>query len=791
MVDVIDGSLVGARVRRLDAEDKLTGRARYATDYTVPGMLFGKIVRSDRPHARILRIDASAAEALAGVEAVLFGDVTGGRFGEIVKDQTPFALDKVRYIGDPIAAIAADAPETAELAARLIEIEYEDLDPVFDPLVALEPDAPLIHDDVNAYGGPDVLIRWGNVAAQVLLERGDTTEAFSRAAHVVEGTYAAHAAHQAPMEPRAAVAEPDARGRLTIRSSTQGPFNIRHQLHEALNMPYGDIRVIAETVGGGFGSKLEAAVEMYAGMLARATGRPVKVANSREEDLTSGSPRHPMTFFLRSAVAEDGTILGREARVVMDAGAYSGGSPSLAGVAAMLAPGPYRIPNLKVEVLAVHTNKMSFGAYRGPTGPQTVFAVESHTDEIARQIGMDAVELRLKNVLNDGDTGHSGQALHGVSQREVLTRAAEAIGWGHEGDPSAPGLLRGKGLACAWWLTVAGASGCTVQMNEDGSVVVQTGATEIGTGSVMAGVAQIVAAEMGVGLDDVNVVWGDTASTPIDAGAQGSRTLYNMGQAAKRAAAAAKAQLLQRAADLLEASEADLEVSNGRISVRGVPDRGVTYAELTRDQMWAGEPVLGSGGFVAEPVPYDESTLKGSLFPSFTDPSFHCHAAEVEVDPETGSIQVVDLVVAQDAGFAVSPLYVEGQMQGGAVQAVGYALTEEIAFAGGQMLNPNLALYKLPTTLEAPAVRTIIVESAGQQGPFGAKGVGEPPVVVTAGAIANAVADAIGAPVRTLPLSPERVHGVVRHGEASAAPVVPDTCLRTPGPAHHDPANRA
>lgn len=784
MAGTLQADRAGTDVRRLDADDKLIGRARYTTDYTVPGMLHGKIVRSDRPHARIVRIDASAAEALLGVEAVLYGDVTGGRFGDWVKDQSAFAVDKVLYIGDPVAAVAADTPETAELAARLIEIEYEDLEPVFDPIAALAPDAPLLHDDVTSYAYPGMLVRWGNVASQVVLKRGDVDDAFARAAHIVEGTYAAHTAHQAPLEPRAAVAEPDAKGKVTIRSSTQGPYLVRHQVHEALAVPYSDVRVIAETVGGGFGSKLEASVEIYAALLAKATGRPVRIANTREEDLSTGAPRHPMVLHLRSAIAEDGTILGREAKVIMDSGAYSGASPLLTGIAAMLAPGPYRIPNLHVEVLAVLTNKMSFGSYRGPTGPQSVFAVESHTDEIARQIGMDAVEFRLKNVLEEGDTGHSGQVLVGVGLKEALQRAAEAIEWGQENEASAPGVQRGKGLACAWWLTVAGNAGCSVQMNEDGTVVVHSGATEIGTGSVMAGIAQIVAGEMGIPLEQVQVVWGDTATTPMDAGAQGSRTLFNMGQAAKRAAEDMRGKLMRRAADLLEASEADLEVNEGRISVRGVPDRGVTYAELAGGQMWFSEPILGNGAFAVEPTAFDPATITGAILPLFNAPSFHCHAAEVEVDPETGKTRVVDYVVAQDVGYAVVPLYVEGQMQGGAVQGVGYSLLEEIVTEGGQMVNANLALYKLPTTLEAPNIRTIMVEAASEHGPYGAKGVGEPPVIVPPGAIANALGNAIGAQVRTMPFSPERVYRVVREGTEAASLTIPDWFDLRPGEVH-------
>lgn len=779
MVEAVRNELVGTRALRLDAADKLTGRARYASDYRAPGMLHGKIVRSDRPHARIVSIDVRAALELPGVEAVLYGEI-GGRFGEVVKDQTPFAVATVRYIGDPIAAIAAETPEIADEAVRLLEIEYEDLEAVYDPFAALETDAQLLHD-VAAYPQPEGLLRQGNVASQVVLSRGDTAAAFAAADHVIEDVYASHSAHQMPMEPRVAVAEVDALGKVTVRSSTQGPFLVRHQMHEALEVPHSDLRVMAETVGGGFGSKLEASVEMYAGLLARATGRPVRVANTREEDLTTGAPRHPMTHFLRTAVAADGTILGREAKVIMDAGAYSGASAALTGIAALLAPGPYRIPNIKVEVLAVHTNKMSFGSYRAPTGPQTVFAVESHTDAIARELGLDPFEFRMRNLMVDGDSGHSGQSLSEVGAQLVLEKAADAIGWGDASEPSAPGLLRGKGLACTWWLTVAGAGGCAIQMNEDGTVIVHTGAAEIGTGSVTAGIAQIVAGELGVAMDKVQVTWGDTGGTPMDAGAQGSRTLFNTGQAARRAAENVRSQILKRAADQLEASEADLEITDGRISVRGVPDRGTTFADLMSSQLWGTGPVLGNGMFVAEPTPYDNAAIKGAIFPYFNAPSFHCHAAEVEVDPETGKVRVVDLVIAQDVGFAINPLYVEGQMQGGAVQALGYALTEEIVIEGGQMLNSNLALYKLPTTLESPDVRTILVEIASEQGAYGAKGVGEPPVVAPAAAIANAVAQAIGVPVHTLPLSPERVYRVIREGAAAAMPPVPAKFNTRPG----------
>jgi CO/xanthine dehydrogenase Mo-binding subunit len=572
------------------------------------------------------------------------------------------------------------------------------------------------------------------------------------------------------METRAAVAEFDGSGRLVVHSSTQHPFGVRQQLVDALGMAHGNIRVIAETVGGGFGSKLEASVEMYAALLARETGRPVRIVNTREEDLISGTPRHPILIALRSALDPAGAIQAREATIVMDAGAYAIGSPVLASVAAMLAPGPYRIPNLKVEVLAVHTNNPPFGAYRGPSGPQIVYAVESHTDAIARELGIDPLELRLRHIFRDGDLGHSGQVLEHVGMAEALTGAAEAIGWDTVETPSSPNLRRGKGLACAWWLTTPGSAGCSVQLNDDGTVVVHTGAAEIGTGAVMAGVAQIIAEELGVSAGAVRMIWGDTDATPMDAGAQGSRTVFNMGRAAQRAAQAARAELLRRAASILEAAEADLEVLDGRVSVRGVPDRSVTYADLMAGQMWASEPVIGKGTFLADPTPYDDTTLQGSLFPAFNAPSYHCHAAEVEVDMDTGLTRVVDFVVAQDVGFAINPTYVEGQMQGGAAQGIGYALTEELVIEEGRIINPNLALYKLPTMQEAPRIRTEIVEFASEHGPYGAKGVGEPPVILPPGAIANAITNAIGLEIRTTPFTPERVYRAIRQGDEGLAP---------------------
>lgn len=747
---------LGSRAPRLDATDKVTGRARYASDLVLPRMLFGVIVRSDRPFARLRRIDTSAAAALPGVEAIVTAADAPGMFGEVIKDQPAFARDTVRYIGEPIAAIAAESLEIASQAAELIEVEYEELEAVFDPEAAMAPDAPLIHEHFDEYAAPAPLIRYGNVCSQVTIDQGDVDGAFRQAAQVFEDSYRAHSVHQAPMETRVAVADVAADGTLIVYASTQHPFGVRAQIAQALQLPLTAIRVVTPPVGGGFGSKLEANVEMYAAILARATCRPVKIMNSREEDLSTGNPRHPMRIHMRSAVDETGTVIGREVRILMDAGAYGIGSPVLTGVAANLAPGPYRIPNVRVAVAAAYTNKVAFGAYRGPTGPQVVFAVESHTDAIARQLGVDPLQFRLRHVFREGDVAHNGQLLEAISLNEVLERAAAGIGWGEE--TASEGVLVGKGLSCGWWTTTTGASACSIKMNEDGTVVVQTGATEIGTGAVMAGVAQLVAAELGVDLDQIKMVWGDTETTPLDAGAQGSRTVFNAGHAAHDAAVEVRRQLLQRAEQLLEANIQDLEIEGGWVFVRGVPDASVSFAQLMAGAMWQSGGVAATAGYLAAPTPYDSTRVRGSLYPTFNSPSFHCHAAMVEVDPATGLVRVRHMVVAQDVGFAVNPTYIEGQMQGGAAQAAGYAISEELHFDEGRILNPNLALYKLPTAADTPVITPIIVERPSTNGLYGMKGVGEPPVIFGAAAIANAVFDATGVQIRETPLTPERVY---------------------------------
>jgi CO/xanthine dehydrogenase Mo-binding subunit len=560
------------------------------------------------------------------------------------------------------------------------------------------------------------------------------------------------------METRVVVADVDASGRVTLHASTQHPFGVRAQIAEALGIPLTDVRVTTAHVGGGFGSKLEASVELYAALLARKARRAVRLANSRDEDLSTGNPRHPMTVRLKSAVDEHGQLLARDVQVVMDGGAYAAGTPVLTAVAANLGTGPYRIPHVRVEVVAAYTNNPPFSAFRGPTGPQMVFAVESHTDALARDVGIDPLEFRLRHVWREGDRAPNGQLLHGVSLTQVLNAAADAIGWRADAAPRTDGLLRGQGLSCCWWTTTAGAAACSIKMNEDGTAVVQTGATEIGTGAVTAGVAQVVASELGLDLQRIKLVWGDTEATPYDAGAQGSRTLFNMGAAARDAAVQIRAELLRRASEVLEAHVDDLEIEAGEVFIRGSRARSVTYGELLGNAMWTTGAVTASGSFMAPPTEYDANALRGSLYPTFNSPSFHCHAAEVLVDPDTGLVKVARFAAAQDVGFAVNPTYVEGQIQGGAAQGIGYALLEELHLEGGRILNPNLALYKLPTTLDVPDVQAVIIEQPSAIGPYGAKGVGEPPVVASAAAVANAVFAATGVQIAQTPLTPERVY---------------------------------
>jgi CO/xanthine dehydrogenase Mo-binding subunit len=736
----------------MDAPGKVTGSAVYAADFALPGMLFGKVLRSREPHARLVRVDASRALKLPGVRAALTAaDVPDVRYGGSVKDETVFARDRVRFAGQPLAAVAASTLDAAEAALSAIDVVMEPLPPVLDVAGALAPGAPLVHEDWRRYTALPILHRDGNVCNRARIVVGDVERGFEEADHVFTHRFTTASVHQGYTEPRAAVAQWDSGGVVTVWCNTQLPFEIQNTLAEILELPASKVRVIVPGIGGGFGGKLRVGVEHFAALLARATGRPVKVMTTSEEELTAAYARQPAIVELKTGVTRDGRITAREGRLWFDTGAFAGSGPGVASVATLMLAGPYRIPNLLLEGRAVYTNKTNFGSFRAPSGPQANFAVESQMDIMADALGIDPLEFRLRNIVREGEEGPTGQVLTAVGLEECLRKAADAIGWRDR----RPARGRGKGLAIGWWTTTGGSSGVYVKINPDGTVALNTGAAEIGT-AALTGAAQVLAEDLGIELTDVNVVSADTLSTPFDFGAQGSRTAFAVGNACRAAVADLRQQLLGLAARHLGVDESALELRGGAVHAVSEGKRA-TLAELARLSQASGGGLIAHGTFVAPPTAYDEKRVEGHVYPAFHSPSFHAHAAEVSVDADTGEITVERYVVAQDVGFAMNPRYIEGQIEGGVAQGLGQALSEEIVYENGRVLNPNLTDYKMPTTLDLPRVESIIVQHPSLVGPYGAKGVGEPPNIEPPAAIANAVASATGLRITSLPITAEKI----------------------------------
>ena len=752
--------VVGQSLPRMDAPGKVTGTAVYAADFALPGMLHGKLLRSREPHARLVRIDAARARALPGVRAVLTAaDVPDVRYGGALKDETVLARDRVRYVGQPVAAVAATTREAAEAALAAIEVVYEPLPAVLDLEAALAPGAPLIHEAWETYAAIPILHREGNVCHRARIVVGDVERGFAEADRIFEHRFRTAMVHQGYTEPRAAVASWDSSGQVTVWSNTQLPFEIQNTLAEILELAPSKIRVIVPGIGGGFGGKLRIGVEHVAALLARRTGRPVRVLTTSEEELTAAYPRQGTRVELRTGVTRAGRITAKEGRIWFDTGAFAGSGPGVASVATLVLAGPYKIPNLLLEGYAVYTNKTNCGSFRAPSGPQANFAVESQMDMIADALGLDPLEFRLRNIVREGDEGPTGQVLTGVGLEECLRRAAAAIGW----DDRRPAPGRGKGLACGWWTTTGGSSGVYVKINPDGTVALNTGAAEIGT-AALTGAAQVLAEELGVDLADIGVVSADTFATPFDFGAQGSRTAFAVGNACRAAVADLRRQLVGLAAAQLGVPADALELRDKAVVGAG---KRVTLAELARLSQASGGGLIAHGTFIAPPTAYDAKRVEAHVYPAFHSPSFHAHAVDLSVDRETGEITLHRYVVAQDVGFAVNPAAIEGQIEGGVAQGLGQALSEELVYAEGRVLNPNLTDYKMPTALDLPRIESILVQHPSAVGPYGAKGVGEPPNIEPPAAVANAVAAAVGVRVTTLPITAEKIALALR-GEGAA-----------------------
>lgn len=748
-------SVVGKSLPKTDGIEKATGKAVYMDDLVLPGMLWGKILRSPYAHARILNIDCSRARSLPGVKAIITGsDLPPGMMGAFILDEPILALGVARHIGEPVAAVAAVDADVAQEALGLISVEYEELPAVFDPLLAMKEEAPVIHEGFASYAKVFNPVWQGNVCSHTTFVEGDVESGFKQADVVLEDTFSTQMVHQCYMEPSGALASVDASGKAMVWTSTQSVFVTQARIHQSLGLPMSKIRVVGTKVGGAFGGKVEATVQPVCVALSQIAFRPVKIVLERDEEFTSLRPRHPTVIAIKTGVKKDGQLVAKEVRIVFDTGAYADDGPGIAAFGAMMARGPYRIPNVKIEGICVYTNKVKCGAFRGFGNPQATFASESQLDRIAHQLGMDPLEIRMMNGVEAGDRALGGNPYGSVGYKECLKRAGEAIGWGTPKEKN-----RGRGVASINHISGIVSSAATVKMNEDGTVVLLTGAVDIGQGSDTT-LSQMAAEELGVPYDHVSIVTSDSETTPYNWATTASRTTYTAGNAVRMAAREAKKQVLTLAAECLEANPQDLETREGYVFVAGSPEKRMAFRDIAGMSLWAKQgPILGSASFMVEGPPFDakRAVVLGYPFGAMTAHIFGVHMVEVEVDTETGKVRIVKAVAAHDVGKAINPSIVEGQIQGGFVQGVGYALMEEMILDEGKVTNPTLVDYRIPSALDVPKIIPIIVETGEPSGPFGAKGVGECGLVGTAPAIANAIYDAVGVRIRELPLTPERV----------------------------------
>jgi CO/xanthine dehydrogenase Mo-binding subunit len=749
-----DLRLVGQRVIRHDARDKVQAATAYAGDWAMPGMLHAVVVRSPYPSARIKRLDTTRASGMKGVACVLTArDVPRNTVMTDVPGQTTtvgplraqlhiLAEDRVRHQGEPVALVAAETLEQARDAAEAVDVEYEPLPGVFDPLDALKPDAPRVHDE-------------GNLLAHWRIARGDVAAAFARAAVVVDGEYRTQFVDSAYLEPETGVAWIDSDGVITIRLSTQVIEHFR-DVAEALDLPQNRVRVIGAYLGGGFGGKEDVTVEVYLGLLAWKTGRPVKMVWTRQESLLARAKRHPYRMRYRTAATKTGEILGHEVELIGDAGAYAYLSALVLLYSSVTACGPYRVPAASVESRVAYTNNPPTSAMRGFGAMQVVFAYESQMDRVARALGLHPAEVRKANALRRGDVLPVGQVIEThCALPELIDRAW--AGLGASSPPRAPHVKVGRGLSCnlqpygriVWLHDWASA---WVGFEMDGSLVVRCGCPDVGGGQASS-LCQIAAEVLGVPLERVSVYISDSALTPLAGTTTASRQLYMSGNATLKAARELREQIVGVAAKLLETDAATVDLAAGEIRAadgRTLPLRhvlaacarmGVPRGHLAVYHAPAGEPV-------------DLAKGSGKIFPDYT---FGAHAAEVEVDTETGRVRLLKYVAAHDVGRAINPQSVEGQIQGGAVQGLGYGMMEEVLLEDGINLTMSFASYLIPTAADVADVEAVVVESGEGLGPFGARGIGEPPIGPPAAAVANAIEDATGARVTRLPLTPERV----------------------------------
>lgn len=749
-------STVGSSAVRSDGEVKVSGTARFGVDVVLPGMLHAKLLRSPVPAGRLVGIDTTVARAMDGVHAVLTAaDAPNDRTGIVMFDMPMFADEYVSYEGEPMAAVVADTPLIAARAVASIDFEIESLAPISTPEDALVSGARLVHPGWEQFGGTDggKWPRHDNVLTEMLSDPGDVDAAFAIADSVIEGEYRAPRQYQAYLEPKMAVAEYSA-GRYTVHVSHQYPFNVRNRVAQTLGVTKSAVRVIGHHIGGGFGAKLDIGLEAYAALLAERSGRPVKMVNTAQEEMFTAPCRENAVVKIRSALRRDGSVLAQDVDVVFDSGAYAIDAPYLASIPMFIFGSVYRVGTARIRTRAVYTNTAPTGAFRGVSGPYLVFALERHMDEIANELGRDRREYRLASLGDDGQTMLNGQMLPDASiMREAFGVLENRVPWAELG----VGKYRGVGMAATVWLTNPAPAQATVKLNEDGTLGVITAATDNGSGAVTTGIRQIAAEGLDLPVDRVVVTMPDTDVAGYDAGSQGSRTTHVVGRAVLDATAQVREQVLRVASTILEVDTEDLVIADGAVHVSGVPASVVTLADVATTATFTEGPIAASSSYKTPTPEHNPSCASGMLLTAWPVPTYHLHIAEVEVDPVTGLVTVLRYLVAQEVGGVINPMSVMGQIQGGVTQGLGYALWERLEIDGGRYVQRTFEAYGLPLAVDVPVVEAELMTHASAAGPYGAKGVAEPPVIPVGAAIANAVSDAIGGSIDQLPVSPDAV----------------------------------
>ena len=741
--------VVGTPVARAEGPDKVSGAHLYPADVHLPGMAFGKVLRSPFPHARIASIDTSKAKRLPGVLAVVTGqDLLGVRVGRFLRDVPPLAEDKVRFVGEKVAAVAAIDPDIAEEALILIDVEYEELPAVFDPIETMEPGAPVIHEGSPSYDSPTGQVTPdGNVVYHNSWSGGDIERGFKESDLVFEHTFTTPWVHQGYMEAYSCIVDVGDSGRVQVWANNKQPFMLRRQLASGLGLPEEQVTVNPTGIGGDFGGKAGAMNVPVAHALAEKSGRPVQMVMSYIEELMAGNPRHPSVITIKTGMKNDGRFWARQARVVYNGGAYGGfrGSLNLNG-SRQAGGGPYRVPNFQIDSYMVYTNNVPCGSYRAPGEPQAVFAVESHTDMIAAEMSIDPYELRLRNVVQEGDVSGTGQRFRNLHGEETLQAAAESSGWN---DPK-PKPNVGRGIALGQRPQGRAVFNAKVRVDENGRATVFSSVPDTGVGFHTVA-CQVVAEDLGIPVEDVSLVQVDTGKIDFDTGA-GAGTSVGAAHAALGAAQEVRGKLTRLAAEFYGWGEERIVFKEGRVFVDGEPNTGVSIQELASRSVAAlGTDVTGDVTTSAEE-------------PDVT--SFCAQIAEVEVDPETGKIQVNRIVTSHDVGTIFNPLGHQGQIDGAVIQGLGYALMEELQSEEGRISTLSLGDVKIPAIADVPELITVLVEAADGNGPYQGKAIGENPISPVAPAIANAVFNAVGVRITDLPITAEKVVAALKQKNA-------------------------